>query len=549
MRRAAHLLAMLVVGGACVAACAAATTDAPAEGGGAGGSTSDGPDAGDTDAGDAASDAALPDASFDGGDDAGSDASFDAGAPDGGGDAGDAGPNLCGNGVIDPGEQCDGSDFGGKTCESLGLGAGTLVCNSFCSIVAKNCTPKEVCGDFQDNDGDGAIDCVDDECAALPTCTDSCLSPMALSVPGTGFGDTTGRPSVEASSCSPQSGSELVYTFQAPADGTAVIHVTAFWGDFAVSVRSACDDPKTELACANDVGPDDFEPESVGVPVVKGQTYYVLVDGIAPADEGQFEIVVDVPLPESSCTNLADDDFDGYLDCDDPTSCQGSGPCTPGAKPAGQACAAPTECAATGGDPICLAELLGFPGGYCSEFCDVAKQDCGADAVCADLDLSVHGVCLDACAADADCRPGYACVDEGLPKKVCIKGPETLCEDNLDNDGDDLVDCEDPKACQSTPACTPGNKGVGQPCTKANECSANANDPVCLDPTFWGFPSGYCSQYCDLSIDDCGFGGLCVEAGLLSGNGVCLDTCTTNAECQAGYSCLDIGYPQKVCLF
>ncbi len=33
----------------------------------------------------------------------------------------------------DPGEQ-DGTDFGVLTCELLGLGNGTLICNGFCAI-------------------------------------------------------------------------------------------------------------------------------------------------------------------------------------------------------------------------------------------------------------------------------------------------------------------------------------------------------------------------------------------------------------------------------
>jgi hypothetical protein len=35
----------------------------------------------------------------------------------------------CGNGVIDPGESCDGTDLDGATCESLGEGTGTLSCD------------------------------------------------------------------------------------------------------------------------------------------------------------------------------------------------------------------------------------------------------------------------------------------------------------------------------------------------------------------------------------------------------------------------------------
>ena len=35
----------------------------------------------------------------------------------------------CGNGVVDSGEQCDGSDLGGQTCETRALGGGALACD------------------------------------------------------------------------------------------------------------------------------------------------------------------------------------------------------------------------------------------------------------------------------------------------------------------------------------------------------------------------------------------------------------------------------------
>jgi hypothetical protein len=47
-------------------------------------------------------------------------------------DAGDAGksmPGKCGNGVIDPGEECDGAKLNSMTCMSLSYRSGTLSCS------------------------------------------------------------------------------------------------------------------------------------------------------------------------------------------------------------------------------------------------------------------------------------------------------------------------------------------------------------------------------------------------------------------------------------
>jgi len=48
-------------------------------------------------------------------------------------------PN-CGNGLIDPDEECDGPDLNGQSCEGLGLGTGTLTCQD-CAYNVSSCHP------------------------------------------------------------------------------------------------------------------------------------------------------------------------------------------------------------------------------------------------------------------------------------------------------------------------------------------------------------------------------------------------------------------------
>src|SRR5262249_38542425 len=49
------------------------------------------------------------------------------------------GPDVCGNGVIDPGEQCDTSDLNGESCTTLGFTGGVLTCNSSCAFDTSEC--------------------------------------------------------------------------------------------------------------------------------------------------------------------------------------------------------------------------------------------------------------------------------------------------------------------------------------------------------------------------------------------------------------------------
>jgi hypothetical protein len=62
------------------------------------------------------------------------------GDPSGDGD-GDTGVPVCGNGVVDLGEQCDGAELGGITCADLGYSGGDLACDPVtCTYDASGCT-------------------------------------------------------------------------------------------------------------------------------------------------------------------------------------------------------------------------------------------------------------------------------------------------------------------------------------------------------------------------------------------------------------------------
>jgi hypothetical protein len=450
--------------------------------------------------------------------------------------------------VIETGETCEGSDFGGATCEDFGFSGGSLICNTYCNIVVSSCTPKELCTDNQDNDGDFLVDCADPECIAEVACTDPCAFPQFVSVPAWGWGEIGGEPSVLAPGCTATSGREAVY--QVTAAVTGDLTVTFYPGAFdgVIYIRTDCDDPSTEIACVNNSG--SAQTENASIPATAGQTYFVIVESTSPTATGYYNVSIDQPLPESYCWDGYDDDFDGYLDCDDPTNCQGiSFDCTPGTEPYAEPCSANTECFATGNDPICLDYSWGFSNGYCSEFC-ATGADCTNGGVCMDLNISVHGVCFKPCQVTNDCPSGLACVDVGGGTKVCDKPPEINCQDNQDNDSDGFRDCEDPTSCKGQSfSCTSGPTAVGGACQVHNECATIDGDPICLDQFWWGWPGGYCSEFCDMALDDCAAGSVCSDWFFFpSGNGICLDECVQQSDCRPGYSCTNIG-GNNVCIY
>jgi hypothetical protein len=375
-------------------------------------------------------------------------------------------------------------------------------------------------------------------------------------VPGIVTGNLAGRPATQRASCSSlPGGRQEIFQVTPATSGTMALDLSAGAGNLSLSVRKACADDASEIACGHKQSAMMSGDVTLAVPVTMGQTYFVMVQGMMPADTGTFSLDFDLPLPETVCDDLVDDDGNGYTDCDDPNCQMVSSDCVPGGGATGQACTANTECTANHHDPLCLdvVNFPQFPGGYCSAFCSDSAQDCSAGDVCyAGLGVSKHGVCLHACTTDSDCRTaeGYACVDKGLSSKVCWLGPEAICDDYVDNDLDGLTDCADPH-CQPLPACVPGTRAIGQPCTQHSQCAAPAgkNDPICLDEAHLSFTKGYCSHFCDPAAPNgCGPTGICSPSG--PGNAyVCLQTCTTSAQCRTadGYSCQSTGLAKMVC--
>ena len=97
---------------------------------------------------------------------------------------------MCGDGVANPGEECDGSDLAGQDCVLLGYDGGTLECDDFCVFNLKGCT-MEYCGNGvlespEECDGQdiGAADCIEmGEGPGTPGCTMDCkidLAPCGL---------------------------------------------------------------------------------------------------------------------------------------------------------------------------------------------------------------------------------------------------------------------------------------------------------------------------------------------------------------------------------
>jgi cysteine-rich repeat protein len=216
---------------------------------------------------------------------------------------GDAGPEpaVCGDGVRQDPETCDGSDFGVLNCTSYGFDTGTLVCTGCATIDPSGCSGSENCFDGRDNDGDRLTDCDDDEC--VTACADTCTSPPLLADPAQVTGDTTGHASLGDPSCALGPGSsEIAYAFTAA--HTGVLDVRLDGSALSLSVSAACNSSSRELGCSL--------TGRLKTAIRAGDAIYVTVDGLDTGDTGAFNL--SVSSREVACGDKFRDDPEA---CDD----------------------------------------------------------------------------------------------------------------------------------------------------------------------------------------------------------------------------------------
>lgn len=153
-----------------------------------------------------------------------------------------------------------------------------------------------------------------------------------------------------------------------------------------------------------------------------------------------------------------------------------------------------------------------YEDGYCSASCSQSIS-CPDGSLCFDGGIG----CLDTCAGNKDCRPGWMCGNVGQGESICVTTPE----------------CTDPNDC----------RGPGEDCIEDGQCGFGAR---CIaeveDGEFTGFEGGFC-LIVPVSAEDCPDGSTPVSLQSQSGDViVCMKNCDPSllGTCGVGETCYEL---------
>ncbi len=364
---------------------------------------------------------------------------FGCGGSGGGDDA------VCGNGVLETGEACDGTEFGSATCLTEGFTGGNLACTATCTLDTSACTTAQPqCETPADCDATQCQTCRDGACVS--TCTGSqtceggvCTDPTPANC-GNGVIDANEQ-------CD---GNELggqTCESQGFAGGTLGCTAACKFD------TSACTEPSAD--CGNGVldAGEQCDGAELGGQTCKTQGF----------DDGELACTAACRFDTSACTAAAKAGV-------------------------GEPCTRDSECESD----FCLTEVLqGFPGGYCVAPCNGDGSCDDPNGIC--VDVGRQYLCLGSCTpGGTDCRDAYSCEDLGDGAGACWPA----CTDNAQCP--DTGTCNERGFCETR--CTTdadcgggfycGAEGV---CVRIDDCvSRGCNDAAGAFYCHEG--SGYCFE-------------------------------------------------------
>ncbi|MFH2008396.1 MAG: PPC domain-containing protein [bacterium] len=442
--------------------------------------------------------------------------------------------SVCGNGVVEPGEDCDLFELDGNDCTTIGQGfaGGDLACTVNCSFNVVDCYMTgvmDVGGPCTQNSDCNGGTCLQEagpnhwgqaggycyeNCDANDNCPLSGPDGVCVQFQNGGLCmlacDPANPQCRPGQACENTPGGDVCFWARCTADSECVVT-----GDCETDSNAEnfgwCVSPLEN--CTNGVD-DDFDGK---------------------IDCGDTECTGESACPTGEiCGNNADDDFDGYTDCDD-AECGNLGVCT------GAVCVAPATATLTCGASLtgeandqtgstdqiegaeCVDPETGNPGAYFANewgpeyaysltVTQPQEVTVTVSNYTGDLDVYIIKQFIGGCDPNNGCfawggemagvdevisftaypNMTYYVVVDGYEGNVstydisvaCSSSGYEDCGNGIDDDGDNLVDCDDPE-CWGVGACSTevdcGN-GIDDDLDGGTDCADLdcAADPECL---------------------------------------------------------------------
>jgi hypothetical protein len=266
-----------------------------------------------------------------------------------------AGP-TCGNGILDPGEQCDGINLGGATCSASGFFGGTLTCSSTCTLNTSKCSN---CGNNILNAGEvcdgsalGTASCSQQGCTSggILTCNSTCTAFSTASCLGCPVCDRDGV-CESGETCTGCPNDCATGTFAGSRCGNGICE--AGNGEDCLSCPSDCNGVQSgktsaRYCCGDGAGQNPKTCTDSRCTIAKQCTTvkktassYCCGNATCEAGENCSTCKLDCSGAAEVCGNSLDDNCNAQIDCSD-SSCSSLASCA--CKSRGSACTANSQC-------------------------------------------------------------------------------------------------------------------------------------------------------------------------------------------------------------
>ncbi|MBU1536927.1 trypsin-like serine protease [Myxococcota bacterium] len=381
------------------------------------------------------------------------------------------------------------------------MGASTIVSEFSTFINDYLGTSAEICTNGTDDDGDGLVDCNDNDCVNNLACQEhACDVPYDVYCGDEITATTVGADSyyTDYSACSPgapENGGEKAFRVNAP-QGTQIIATLS-----PSSSTSNIDLFLSKNGCTPDHCVDysiypTGQVEQLFFNIDTTSTY-LMVETYQNAGAFTLSINCDSDTPVENCTNGIDDDDDGRVDCADP-DCYNHG-----------ACVSTDEENCTNGVDDDGDHLV-----------DCLDADCMHTATC----MNAVENCTNGIDDDGDLKAD--CDDRDCASLAACQITGEICNNGVDDDGDGKADCNDPD-CITASNCRPlseiCNNGIDDDgdllidCLDA-DCHSFAGCPVPQGEICYNYEDDDGDGLADCADPDCISSVRCAMANIYAGD-------------------------------